>query len=1014
MQQYNRVSNNHQEDLDRTKIINFIWNGKLYQGYAGDTLASALLAYGVNLFGRSFKYGRYRGVVTAGVDEPNALVELESDGFYVPNIKATEVQLYEGLVAKAASGRPNLNLDSRYLLKLLHKFMNSGFYYKTFKWPRSFWPKYEKLLRKFAGFANSPVQKDSEVYDHLNLYQDVVIVGGGVTGIKAALSFIDANYRVVLIDDQQDLGGAWWLASDDKIKDLSVKNWIKKSKDILRNCSNITVLTRTTAFALHDNNLIKAWQSLQDHLPLKERNNSKPRQRLYTIYAKQVILATGMQERMLAFHNNDLPNIMTSSAIARYYLQFSVQLARKLVLVTNNDSIYEVLDIYNQEIDNSNLKLTIVDVRNQLSEELKKKVELNNVELYLGYAPVEAIGKKQVKSLVIQQVCQVQGELNTWQFYGDKKTLACDAIGVSGGWNPVIHLGCHTGSKPRWSKSNKTFILENNKENLVCAGGLDFCVSIDDCLNSAQLAVDTVVSRLGYTKSTINLDIANYQKQKSINIAPFYRSPSEHDKQFIDFQNDVTAKDIALAITENFTSIEHVKRYTALGFGTDQGKLGNILGIAVCSELLNKPIPDIGVTTFRPAYTPVSFGCLAGEKVRDNFDLERYTPMHKWHLEHNAEFEDVGQWKRAWYYSLDSENIEQAVNRECLAARQSVAMVDASTLGKIDIQGPDAREFLNRLLPNSWSKIKSNTCRYYILMNDDGMVFDDGVIACVDQNHFHMMTTTGNAAASFNKLEKLLQVDWPELQVYLTSITDHLGVTAVVGQNSRKVLQKVCSDIDFSNENFPFMCVRHGTILDIPVTVMRISFSGELAYEVNVQSNYSLAVWDAIYQAGQEFDITPYGTETLHVLRAEKGYPIIGQDTDGSVTGKDLGMSWMFSKKKAYSYLGKRAHELDYLKKEERKQYVGLVPVDKTTVLPEGAQVLFTVGDRKSKGHVTSSYYSSVLGYPIALALVENGFSKSKNKNSNKVYIKSHNCNNVAAEITSTVFYDKEGVMQHV
>lgn len=1003
----NNVNNNIVNIINKNKPIRFKFNNKQYIGYEGDTLASALLANNITLVGRSYKYGRYRGIVTAGVEEPNAIVELESGGYYVPNIKATEVYLYNNLEAKSATGRPYLQYDFKYALRFLNKFLSAGFYYKTFKWPSKFWLFYEKLLRSAAGLSKAPDTIDNETYEHQNHFYDVVIIGGGISGLQAAYKLAKQGHKICILEQDKYLGGNYHLADFDiNSEDNNFSNHIIDINNIiisLKKLSNVNIYTRTTAYALHDNNLVKAQQNLTLDISINDRKNTKtskilPSKILHSIYAKQVVLATGAIERILAFKNNDLPNIMLASAVSSYIVKHSVVPGRNIVLFTNNDSGYNLISNLQYLLNNKQVNLTIVDVRDNINNNLKEKIKNYNIKLLLGYTIVSAYGRDKVKSLKIQKISQKPNKnftsVQKWELLEKNFTISADLVAIAGGWNPVIHLGCHSGDKPIWSDELLTFVLNNNN-NRVSVGSAAGYYTTEDCL----LSVNKVLS------NKLNNNLIN-----SINIVNFFRTPGSYNKQFIDMQNDVTANDINIAIDENFTNIEHIKRYTALGFGTDQGKIGNITGVAVCSEILNKPIKDISTTTFRPAYTPVTFGTLAGDKVKDNFDLERYTPIHQWHKEHNALFEVVGQWQRAWYYPKSNESFIDAVNREAMAARTSVAMIDASTLGKIDIQGPDAREFLNRVLPNSWSKIKTNACRYYIFMHDDGMVFDDGVTACLGDNHFYMMTTTSNAAASFNKLEKLLQVDWPNLKVYLTSVTDHWSTTAVVGRKSRKVLQKLCHDIDFSNDAFPFMQVRHGSINNIDIMVMRISFSGELAYEVNVQSNYGKYIWQEIYNAGQEFNITPYGTEVLHVLRAEKGYPIIGQDTDGSVSGADLGMSWMFAKKKAYSYLGKRAHKLDFLTMQNRKQYVGLISLDKKSQIPEGSQIIVNTKSKKSIGHVTSSYYSPILGYPIALALIENGF----NNMGDTVYAFSHKCNLIAAEICSTVFYDKQGEMQNV
>ncbi|WP_024304315.1 sarcosine oxidase subunit alpha family protein [Pseudogulbenkiania sp. MAI-1] len=988
------------EVIDRQHVIHFTWNGEAMQGLAGDTLASALLANGVRVVGRSFKYGRARGVVSAGVEEPNALVALEDGGHFVPNIKATEVELYEGLNARPATGRPSLKMDYKRLFSPLHRFMPAGFYYKTFQQPKSLWPRYEHFLRQMAGFSVAPVEPDAEAYEHNNLHCDLAIIGGGVAGLASALEAGQAGAAVILIDERPALGGNWFTEADAKIDGVPVREWIACTEAHLRQLPNVRILTRTCAYALHDYNLIQALERVQDHLPLKARAGGV-RQRLHKIRPRRVLLATGAHERLIAFDNNDLPGIMQASAVQSYVHQHGVLPGRDVVIFTNNDSGYGLL----KDLQALGRPVrAIVDCRAEVPRQPRALAQHYRTPLFSGAAVVAAQGRGQLASVTVQGVVHLDD--CRWGVTGAPQTISADLLAVAGGWSPVVHLDCHTGAKPTWSDEVCAFLPKATGKDRDYAGSLLGLARLDDCLASGRRAARQSLAALGYRVEQLHA----VDSPVSLHTAPFFRAPDWDGKQFVDLQNDVMAKDIRLAIRENFRSIEHIKRYTALGFGTDQGKTGNVIGIAIASEVMGKPMAEVGTTTYRPAYTPVTFGAMAGEYVGELFEPERHTPMHFWHLENGAEWENVGQWKRPWYFPKAGEDLHTAVQRECLAARTGVAMMDASTLGKIDIQGPDAREFLNRVLPNDWSAIKPGQCRYTVMLDENGMVKDDGVTACLGEQHFLMTTTTGGAASVFLNLESWLQTEWPDLRVYLTSVTDHWSTTAVVGEHSRAILQTLCADVDFANEAFPFMHWRKGRILGVPVNIMRISFSGELAYEVNVQANYGRAIWEAIHQAGQPFGITPYGTESLHVLRAEKGFPIIGQDTDGSVSPVDLGMQWILSKKKPHSYLGKRALARPYMNRPDRKHYVGLLTDDPAEVIPEGAALIVAPDSRQSQGHVTSSYFSPILGRSIALALLEGGHGRA----GEKIFAAHHSGKRIAARVCGTVFYDKEGERQHV
>lgn len=987
--------------VDRAAPLTFTFNGKSYQGYLGDTLASALLANGVHFVARSWKYHRPRGIVTAGVEEPNALVQLESGGFTVPNARATEIELYQGLSATSVNASPSIENDRMAINQLFARFIPAGFYYKTFKWPRSWWGKYEEVIREAAGFGKAPTELDPDRYEKTYAHCDVLVAGAGPAGLAAAWVAAQSGARVVLVDDQPELGGSL-LSGPAQIDGLPAAAWIAKISTELQTFPEVTILSRSTAFGYQDHNLVTVTQRLSEHLPLAQRGG-RVRERLWKVRAKHVILATGAHERPIVFGNNDLPGIMLASAVSTYIHRYGVLPGRQAVIFANNDDAYQTA----LDLKGNGAEVTVVDPRAAGNSSLPAAAKRQGVNIINDAVVVTAHGSRHVKKVeVAGHRDGVPGQFIT--------SLACDLLCVSGGWNPVIHLFAQSGGKAHWNNEKACFVPGSAMQRETSAGAANGDFSLAGALRDGALAAQQAVESAGLKAAALpNWKVAELSEAP---LMPMWlvgdrKQVGRGAKQFVDYQNDVSAADIYLAAREGYHSVEHVKRYTALGFGTDQGKLGNINGMAILAEVLGKSIPQTGTTTFRPNYTPVTFGTVAGRELGEFLTPIRKTCIHPWHVEQGALFEDVGNWKRPWYYPRGKEDLHAAVARECLAARNSVGILDASTLGKIDVQGPDAVTLLNWMYTNPWNKLEVGKCRYGLMLDENGMVFDDGVTVRLGEQHFLMSTTTGGAARVLDWMERWLQTEWPHLKVNLTSVTDHFATFAVVGPNARRVLQKVCKDIDFSNEKFPFMSFREGSINSVFTRIMRISFSGELSYEVNVPANMGRAIWDAIIEAGKEFDITPYGTETMHVLRAEKGYIIVGQDTDGSVTPFDLGMGGLVAKSK--DFLGKRSLARSDTAGENRKQLVGLLSEDKDFVLPEGSQILAEPSNEPTGsmiGHVTSSYFSPILQRSIAFALIKGGLGKM----GQEVSISLENGRNIAAKISSLVFYDAEGVRQHV
>ncbi len=990
-----RISN--KQFVDETRKLSFVFNGKKLYGYKGDTLASALLSNDIHLVGRSFKYHRPRGIMTSGSEEPNAILQLGSDDALTePNVRATEIELYDGLVCSSQNCWPSVKFDIGGINNFLSPLLPAGFYYKTFMWPASFWEKYEYFIRKSAGLGKSPTKQDPDMYDHRYLHCDILIVGGGISGLIAAKIASDDNKKVLLLEDKELLGGSLIYDDNDisKIDNQKSSEWLKKLIDNIKNDKNIIIKTRTSLAAYHNYNFLLARQNLTDHLSVNDRNN-KIRQRLYKIRAKKVIISTGAIERPQVFHNNDRPGIMLASAVKKYIDYYGVRCGLENVIFTNNDSAYETA----LSLHKSGTKLNaIIDIRDNSSSEIVNQVKNLGIQIYWNHTVVDTKGYKRINKVTVMKLNDKGNDV-----VGKKIELNCDCLAISGGWTPMVHLFTQSGGKLKFDNKDNIFVPDKTSLDQLSIGSARGDFELDDVLKNS----------IEDTKKFLNIENSNFDKidvkcskekeKKNIWLLPSDR-PLSKTKPFLDYQNDSTAKDIKLALREGFKSIEHVKRYTTTGMGTDQGKLANMHALGIVADTTNTNMGDLGTTTFRPPYTPLTFGTIVGRNVGQFFDTFRKTPMHEWHVDNNAKFENVGQWKRAWYYPKDDETMHDAVQRESKAARESSGILDASTLGKIDIQGTDANEFLNRVYTNAWSKLQIGKCRYGLMLNEDGMVYDDGVTTRLGENHYLMTTTTGGAANVMSKLEDYLQTEWPELDVFLTSVTDHYATASVCGPNAKKIINKIFKDLDLSDETFPHMSFKEVKLGKINCRVMRISFTGELSYEINVEASYGKYIWEKCIEAGKEFNITPYGTETMHLLRAEKGFIIVGQDTDGTMTPVDLQMDWIISKKK-YDFIGKRSLYRSDTIREDRKQLVGLLTDDPNEILEEGAQI---VRDENKKpvdmlGHVTSSYFSPTLKKSIALAVLKEG----KQLKGQKLLVPMID-KTIKVIVSDTVFLDKE------
>lgn len=1006
MSQVNRLPKGGR--VERGQPLTFTFNGQNYQGYAGDTLASALLANGVDVVGRSFKYSRPRGIVAAGAEEPNAILQLGStEQAQVPNIRATQQALYGGLVASSTNGWPSVNTDLMGILgKVGGGMMPPGFYYKTFMYPQNLWLTYEKYIRKAAGLGRSPTEVDPDIYDHLNQHCDVLVVGAGPAGLAAALAAGRSGARVILADEQEEFGGSL-LDTRETLDGKPAAEWVAKALAELASLPEVTLLPRATVNGYHDHNFLTIHQRLTDHLG-EVAPRGQARHRVHRVRAKRVVLAAGAHERPLVYANNDVPGNMLAGAVSTYVNRYGVAPGRELVLSTNNDYAYRVVLDW---LDAGQKVVAVADARSNPRGAWVEEARARGVRILTGSAVVECRGSKRVTGA---RICAI--DVKGHRVTSPGEVVDCDLIVSSGGYSPVVHLASHLGGKPTWREDILAFVpSEGGFQKRLCAGAVNGVFGLGDVLADGYEAGAKAAAEAGFkpVEGVVpKAAIRHEEPTLALFQVPHDKSTARAPKQFVDLQNDVTAAGIELATREGFESVEHVKRYTALGFGTDQGKLGNINGLAIAARSMGISVAEMGTTMFRPNYTPVTFGAVAGRHCGHLFDPKRYTAMHSWHLAQGAEFEDVGQWKRPWYFPKNGEDLHAAVARECKAVRESVGILDASTLGKIDIQGPDAREFLNRVYTNAWTKLDVGKARYGLMCKEDGMVFDDGVTACVGDNHFIMTTTTGGAARVMEWLELYHQTEWPEMKVYFTSVTDHWATMTLSGPNSRKLLAEV-TDIDLDKDAFPFMSWKEGKVGGVPARVFRISFTGELSYEVNVQADYALGVWKQLIEVGKKYNLTPYGTETMHVLRAEKGFIIVGQDTDGSVTPDDLGMGWCVGRNKPFSWIGWRGMNREDCLREDRKQLVGLKPLDPNKVLPEGAQLVFDPKQSipmKMVGHVTSSYMSASLGHAFALAVVKGGLKRM----GERVFAPLADGSVIEAEICSSVFYDPKGDRQNV
>jgi sarcosine oxidase, subunit alpha len=941
--------------IDRDTTIRFRFDDREHEGHPGDTLASALLANGVRLVGRSWKFHRPRGVFAAGMEEPSALVRLGDE----PNRRATDIALFDGLVATSQHAWPNLGFDLAEPIGWAARLFPAGFYYKMFFRSPALWRRvWEPFLRRMTGLGQVPREVEAARSDKVHAHCDVLVVGAGPAGLAAVLAAGWSGARVILAEADRELGGSLLRRSGGM-----APGWIDEVAAELATLPDVRVLINTTVFGRYDGHYLMA----------AERGSHN---RLWHIRARHVVLATGAIERPLVFPGNDRPGIMLAGAVETYVNRYAVAPARRAVLLTNNDDAYHAAGA----LKGAGVEVAaIVDLRAEPGTAALALVP--GIAVHAVHAVVATAGRRGLRSVTIRPTTG-----------GASVKINCDLLAVSGGWNPAAHLFAHAGGRLRYDETLTAFIPNVEDAAVEPAGATRGIFDLAACLAEGAEAGVRAATASGFPAGAPTLP----EVRPSLSAIPeaLWLLPGDDGrKSFVDLHNDVTAADIALAAREGMTAIEHTKRWTTLGMGTDQGKTGNIPGLALLSQAVGRAIADTGTTTFRPPFVPVGFGLLAGRERGEFFDSIRRTPMHDWHVAAGAVFEDVGQWKRPRYYPRPGESMDAAVRRECLAARDGAAVLDASTLGKIEVSGPDAARFLDRVYINRWQNVGIGRCRYGVMCRDDGMVFDDGVGSRLAPDRFFLTTTTGNAGAVLDGFEEWLQTEWPELDVFCTSLTEGFANATLVGPGARQVLAALAPGLDL--EAFPFMTTREADIAGIPAHVFRVSFSGELSYEINVPADAGLALWEKLVEAGA----VPYGTEAMHVLRAEKGYFMIGHETDGSVTPFDLGLAV-----KPEDFLGRRSLFRSDTARPDRKQLVGILPDDPNAVLAEGAQLIADPQSTAMLGHVTSSYFGARIGCGFALGLVKGG----RQLHGTPVWAW-HDGRATPARLCAPVFYDPEG-----